>query len=183
MILGGSNHGNLSELLFPYSSARNASFTVEGKVQSHRRKSYGGWTSSSDSKSKQPRTNPNLIQNKSKRLTSQSSQIESKSNQIQTSSDHIRFKSTQYLKFVEEARKKNLELAADYLVMAAWLAFLKSKMLLPDMSNEEEPTGDEMAAALQFQLRRLQAMRDAGTNLILRQCLGKKIFKRGDGRL
>jgi segregation and condensation protein A len=87
---------------------------------------------------------------------------------------------TQYLKFVEEARKKNLELAADYLVMAAWLAFLKSKMLLPDMSNEEEPTGDEMAAALQFQLRRLQAMRDAGTNLILRQCLGKKIFKRGE---
>ncbi len=87
---------------------------------------------------------------------------------------------TQYLKFVEEARKQNLELAADYLVMAAWLAFLKSKMLLPDMGKEDEPTGDEMAAALQFQLRRLQAMRDAGTNLISNQRLGKDIFKRGE---
>jgi segregation and condensation protein A len=87
---------------------------------------------------------------------------------------------TQYLKFVEEAHKQNLELAADYLVMAAWLAFLKSKMLLPDMGNEEEPTGDEMAAALQFQLRRLQAMRDAATNLVSRQCLGKDFFKRGE---
>jgi segregation and condensation protein A len=87
---------------------------------------------------------------------------------------------TQYLKFVEEARKQNLELAADYLVMAAWLAFLKSKMLLPDMGNEDELTGDEMAAALQFQLRRLQAMRDAGTNLMSRPRLGKEFFKRGE---
>ena len=79
---------------------------------------------------------------------------------------------TQYLKFVEAARKQNLELAADYLVMAAWLAFLKSKLLLPNMGNEDEPTGDEMAAALQFQLRRLQAMRDAGTSLMLRPRLG-----------
>ena len=87
---------------------------------------------------------------------------------------------TQYLKFVEEARKQNLELAADYLVMAAWLAFLKSKMLLPDMGNEEEPSGDEMAAALQFQLRRLQAIREAGANLVSRQRLGKDFFKRGE---
>ena len=87
---------------------------------------------------------------------------------------------TQYLKFVEAARKQNLELAADYLVMAAWLAFLKSKLLLPDMGNEDEPTGDEMAAALQFQLRRLQAMRDAGTNLMSRPRLGMVFFKRGE---
>ncbi len=86
---------------------------------------------------------------------------------------------TQYLKFVEAARKHNLELAADYLVMAAWLAFLKSKLLLPDMGNEDEPTGDEMAAALQFQLRRLQAMRDAGANLMSRPRLGMDFFKRG----
>ena len=86
---------------------------------------------------------------------------------------------TQYLKFVEAARKHNLELAADYLVMAAWLAFLKSKLLLPDMGNEDEPTGDEMAAALQFQLRRLQAMRDAGANLMSRPRLGMNFFKRG----
>ena len=87
---------------------------------------------------------------------------------------------TQYLKFVEAARKQNLELAADYLVMAAWLAFLKSKMLLPDMGNEDEPTGDEMAAALQFQLRRLQAIRDAGANLMSRPRLGMGFFKRGE---
>ena len=87
---------------------------------------------------------------------------------------------TQYLKFVEAARKQNLELAADYLVMAAWLAFLKSKLLLPNMGNEDEPTGDEMAAALQFQLRRLQAMRDAGTSLMSRPRLGMFFFKRGE---
>ena len=50
----------------------------------------------------------------------------------------------QYLAFVQDARRHNLELAADYLVMAAWLAYLKSKMLLPDLSTEEEPTGTEM---------------------------------------
>ena len=95
---GARTMETLSELLFPYSIAQNASFTVEGKVQSRRLKSYGGGKSSSHSKSKQPRTNPNLIQNKSNRLKSQSSQIESKSNKIQTSSDHIRIKSTQNLK-------------------------------------------------------------------------------------
>jgi len=86
----------------------------------------------------------------------------------------------QYLKFVEAARKENLELAADYLVMAAWLAFLKSKMLLPDMGNEDEPSGDEMAAALQYQLRRLQSMRDAGKNLISRPRLDIDFFRRGE---
>lgn len=87
----------------------------------------------------------------------------------------------QYLQFVEDARKANLELAADYLVMAAWLAFLKSKMLLPDLDDGEEPTGDEMAAALQYQLLRLQSMQDAGAALFARSRLGKDFFKRGEG--
>lgn len=86
----------------------------------------------------------------------------------------------QYLKFVEAARKQNLELAADYLVMAAWLAYLKSKMLLPDMGDSDEPSGDEMAAALQYQLRRLQSMQDSGNNLVNRSRLGKHFFKRGE---
>jgi len=85
----------------------------------------------------------------------------------------------QYLAFVAEARRQNLELAADYLVMAAWLAFLKSRLLLPDMSSEEEPTGEEMAAALQYQLRRLQAMQKAGQELTERKRLGQDFVGRG----
>ena len=65
----------------------------------------------------------------------------------------------QYLTFVAEARRMRLELAADYLVMAAWLAYLKSKLLLPEQKDEDEPTGEELAAALAFRLRRLEAMR------------------------
>lgn len=86
----------------------------------------------------------------------------------------------QYLAFVAEARKHNLELAADYLVMAAWLAYLKSKLLLPDLSPNEEPTGEEMAAALQYQLRRLQAMQQAGQTLVERPRLGQDFFARGE---
>src|SRR3546814_6256814 len=71
------------------------------------------------------------------------------------------------LEFVREARELRLELAADYLVMAAWLAYLKSRLLLPETGTEEEPSGAEMAAALKFQMQRLQAMRDAGGKLIL----------------
>lgn len=85
----------------------------------------------------------------------------------------------QYLAFVAEARRHNLELAADYLVMAAWLAYLKSRLLLPDMSTDEEPTGEEMAAALQYQLRRLEAMQNAGQALIERPRLGVSFFGRG----
>ena len=70
----------------------------------------------------------------------------------------------QYLVFVDEARKHFLELAADYLVMAAWLAYLKSKLLLP-REEEEEPSADEMADALRYQLLRLQAMQEAGKKL------------------
>jgi len=86
----------------------------------------------------------------------------------------------QYLAFVAEARKHNLELAADYLVMAAWLAFLKSRLLLPDLSTEEEPSGEAMAAALQYQLLRLQAMQNAGQELVARPRLGQDFFGRGN---
>lgn len=85
----------------------------------------------------------------------------------------------QYLAFVAEARRSNLELAADYLVMAAWLAYLKSRLLLPDLGSEEEPTGEEMAAALQFQLQRLEAMQEVGTALMARKRLGEDFFGRG----
>lgn len=87
----------------------------------------------------------------------------------------------QYLAFVQAARRLRLELAADYLVMAAWLAFLKSRLLLPEPeSAEEEPSGAEMAAALRFQLQRLQAMREAGHRLTRRARLGIDIFPRGE---
>lgn len=87
----------------------------------------------------------------------------------------------QYLAFVREARRLRLELAADYLVMAAWLAYLKSRLLLPEPeSTEEEPSGAEMAAALRFQLQRLQAMQDAGKQLMARPQLGQEVFARGE---
>jgi segregation and condensation protein A len=86
----------------------------------------------------------------------------------------------QYLAFVTEARRQNLELAADYLVMAAWLAYMKSRLLLPDLDGEDEPTGEEMAAALAFQLKRLQSMQDAGEQLMARRQLGIDFFRRGE---
>lgn len=85
----------------------------------------------------------------------------------------------QYLEFVSEARRMRLELAADYLVMAAWLAYLKSRLLLPEQKDEDEPTGEELAAALAFRLQRLEAMRDAGARLMARNRLGRDIFARG----
>ncbi len=86
----------------------------------------------------------------------------------------------QYLEFVVHARKLRLELAADYLVMAAWLAYLKSRLLLPTSDGEEEPSGAEMAAALKFQLQRLQAMQDAGLRLLSLPRLGRDVFPRGE---
>ncbi len=87
----------------------------------------------------------------------------------------------QYLEFIEEVRKLRIELAADYLVMAAWLAFLKSKLLVPaDPTDEEEMSGEEMAALLAFRLQRLEAMRDAGKRLVNRNRLGRDFFGRGD---
>jgi segregation and condensation protein A len=85
----------------------------------------------------------------------------------------------QYLAFVEKARELRLELAADYLVMAAWLAFLKSRLLLPPDPSDEGPSGDELAAHLAFQLERLQAMRDAAARLMARAQLGRDFFARG----
>jgi segregation and condensation protein A len=85
----------------------------------------------------------------------------------------------QYLGFVERARALRLELAADYLVMAAWLAFLKSRLLLPPDPEADEPSGEEMAAHLAWQLERLQAMRDAGARLMARDLLGRDTFARG----
>ena len=86
----------------------------------------------------------------------------------------------QYLKFVETARQLRLELAADYLVMAAWLAYLKSRLLLPVQEDEAEPSGEELAAQLAFRLQRLEAMREAATKLMNRNRLGRDIFARGD---
>lgn len=87
----------------------------------------------------------------------------------------------QYLAFIERAKQMKLELAADYLVMASWLAYLKSRLLLPqETSDIEEPTGEEMAEALQFQLRRLEAMQNAGDQLMERPRLGQAVFARGD---
>ncbi|MCI5061143.1 MAG: segregation/condensation protein A [Alphaproteobacteria bacterium] len=86
----------------------------------------------------------------------------------------------QYLEFVERAKTLNLELAAEYLVMAAWLAYLKSRLLIPKKEEEGDgPSGEQMAEALQFQLRRLEAMRGAGAKLMERPQLGSQIFARG----
>lgn len=85
----------------------------------------------------------------------------------------------QYLAFVERAKVLRLELAADYLVMAAWLAFLKSRLLLPPDPEDEGPSGEELAAHLAFQLERLQAMRDAAARLMGRDRLGRDFFARG----
>jgi len=85
----------------------------------------------------------------------------------------------QYLKFVEQARALRLELAADYLVMAAWLAYLKSKLLIPKQAGDDGETGEEMAAVLQFRLKRLEAMREAAARLINRNRLGRDVFRRG----
>lgn len=85
----------------------------------------------------------------------------------------------QYLGFVEQAEAFKLELAADYLVMAAWLAYLKSKLLLPKQKGDDEATGEELIATLQFRLKRLEAMRDAAANLVNRKRLGRDVFARG----
>ncbi len=84
----------------------------------------------------------------------------------------------QYLAFVNEARRLRLEIAADYLVMAAWLAYLKSRLLIPEQKDEDEPTGEELAAALAFRLRRLEAMRKASQRLMNGTRLGRDVFAR-----
>lgn len=86
----------------------------------------------------------------------------------------------QYLHFIEAARKIRLELAADYLVMAAWLAFLKSRLLLPEPPSADGPSAEQMATALANRLRRLEAIREAANRLMNRQQLLRDIFPRGE---
>ncbi|HEY0568104.1 MAG TPA: ScpA family protein [Xanthobacteraceae bacterium] len=86
----------------------------------------------------------------------------------------------QYLSFIEEARRLRLELAADYLVMAAWLAYLKSRMLLPDTHAPEGGSAEDMATALAYRLKRLEAFRDLAVRLFGRPQLQRDVFQRGD---
>lgn len=84
----------------------------------------------------------------------------------------------QYLAFIADAKKLRLEIAADYLVMAAWLAYLKSCLLLPK-DPEQDPSPEELALRLQLRLQRLDAMREAGARLLARDRLGRDVFPRG----
>ena len=84
----------------------------------------------------------------------------------------------QYLAFVARERAR-LEVAADYLVMAAWLAYLKSALLLPKVDTDDEPSAEELAWRLQMRLERLQSMREAGARLMTRDRLGRDVFGRG----
>lgn len=87
----------------------------------------------------------------------------------------------QYLDFVQRVRQRHLDLAAEYLVMAAWLAYLKSRLLLPEPEPDQDglPSAAEMAEVLAFRLRRLEAMQRAGTGLVTRAQLGRDFFARG----
>jgi segregation and condensation protein A len=85
----------------------------------------------------------------------------------------------QYLAFIEEARKLRLELAADYLVMAAWLAYLKSRLLLPETNAPEGQSAEDMAIALAMRLKRLEAIRDVAERLFGRPQLDRDVFVRG----
>lgn len=86
----------------------------------------------------------------------------------------------QYLGFIEHARRLRLELAADYLVMAAWLAYLKSRLLLPEAAGPEGMSAADMASALAWRLQRLDAIRETATKLFDRAQLGRDVFGRGD---
>jgi len=86
----------------------------------------------------------------------------------------------QYLAFIEQARRVRLELAADYLVMAAWLAYLKSRLLLPEPPRPEEPGAAELADALARRLQRLELIRLAAERLVNRPRLGRDFFARGE---
>ena len=85
----------------------------------------------------------------------------------------------QYLAFMDSARRKRLELAADYLVMAAWLTYLKSRLVLPQAAGPESAGAEEMAAQLRWRLARLQMMREAAVRLLARDRLGRDVFPRG----
>ncbi|HMD64150.1 MAG TPA: ScpA family protein [Stellaceae bacterium] len=85
----------------------------------------------------------------------------------------------QYLAFIATQRSLNLEIAADYLVMAAWLAYLKSRLLLPQPPQDDEPSATELAAQLEHRLRLLEAMQNAGVRLMGRPRIGHDVFLRG----
>jgi len=85
----------------------------------------------------------------------------------------------QYLAFIAERRRLRLEIAADYLVMAAWLAYLKSRLLLPEAPADDEPSGEELAAALSHRLQLLAAMQQAGARLMAQPQVGRDVFLRG----
>ena len=85
----------------------------------------------------------------------------------------------QYLAFIEKVRERRIEVAADYLVMAAWLAYLKSRLMVPQAPGDEEPSGEMLADMLQFRLKRLEAMRVAAGRLLNRPRLGLHIYARG----
>jgi len=85
----------------------------------------------------------------------------------------------QYLAFISRQREIQLEVAADYLVMAAWLAYLKSRLLLPQPPEDDEPSAADLAAALEQRLKMLEAMQTAGRRLMARPRLGHDVFLRG----
>lgn len=85
----------------------------------------------------------------------------------------------QYLAFIDRVRERRIEVAADYLVMAAWLAYLKSRLMMPQAPDDDEPSGEMLAAMLQFRLKRLEAMRLAASRLLGRPRLGLQIYARG----
>lgn len=85
----------------------------------------------------------------------------------------------QYLRFIETVREKRIEVAADYLVMAAWLAYLKSRLMVPQAPSDDEPSGEMLAAMLQFRLKRLEAMREAANRLMNRPRLDLQVYARG----
>lgn len=86
----------------------------------------------------------------------------------------------QYLAFIQSAQDMRLEVAAEYMVMAAWLTYLKTRLLLPKEDNDDdEPSAEEMALRLQLQLQRLEAMRTAGLRLMSRDQLGRNVLPRG----
>lgn len=85
----------------------------------------------------------------------------------------------QYLLFIDKVREKRIEVAADYLVMAAWLAYLKSRLMVPQAASDDEPSGEMLAAMLQFRLKRLEAMRAVASQLMNRPRLGLQVHARG----
>ena len=85
----------------------------------------------------------------------------------------------QYLEFLDQIIKKDIDIAAEYLVMGAWLAFLKSKLLLPDDKDKENITSEEMSELLEFQMKRLEGIQKASEILFKRPKLGTHFFKRG----